>query len=117
MRRLLLFLVLLAVVAMAQTPDLKSTLGQLNGVWWNATPANERVTFVMGFWNGMLAIGTPGYSGSLQGCATYVKDWPVTNGIDKSMGEIMREIDKFYQNPINLPLPVMISAMYSPDEI
>lgn len=74
-KRLFALFLLLGGVAMAQTPDLKSTLGQVNGVWWNATPANEMVTFVMRFWNGMLAIGTPGYSGSLQGCATYVKDW------------------------------------------
>jgi hypothetical protein len=61
MRRLLLFLVLAISQSwlVAQAPNLTTTNGEPNGVWWNTNVnSSEKVTFAIGFSIGVAVAGT-----------------------------------------------------------
>jgi hypothetical protein len=83
----------------------------VNGLWWRGGNSGEKLGFVLGFNDGMSVVGSTGIAGTLPVCPTYVKDWVGTHKY--TAGDVVREIDLFYESPINLPLPVMIGAVYA----
>jgi hypothetical protein len=82
-----------------------------NGVFWRAISYNEKAMFLMGIRYGAEAGTTTLIAGILPVCPT-----PVTS-MDKwfapSTRDLIREIDGFYSNAVNLPLPMADGAVYS----
>jgi len=90
---LLLVVLSLAIPCQAQKPNIEDhfTKGTLNGRFWNSLPEDSRLWFILGYCEGT--------SQFWLACPTEVEN-----------GELVKGIDRFYQEPENLRLPV-ITAM------
>ena len=111
MRRLLTLLTLTMLGAMAQPPDPSLTAGSPNGLFWRDMSPHDRNVLVNGLMSGFIqgAYSVPGSQlGSQHGdCYSSVKaSLPAWFHSKVMTGDIVKEMDSFYQDGANIGLPV-----------
>ena len=107
-KRLLMLLLLLAGLAMAQ-PTLFMTKGEANGFFWKDLTEDLKVSFLVGIDSGRGFVAH-----------WYLADSPVCSDIvlrgkagpHITNADTAKEVDKFYQNPSNVPLPISLALVY-----
>jgi hypothetical protein len=80
-------------------------------VFWRAISYNEKAMFLMGIRYGAEAGTTSTISGILPACPTPVPS--MDRWFAPSTRDLIKEIDAFYSNPVNLRLPMADGALYS----
>ena len=107
-RRLILMLLVLATVLVAQD-SAYVTNHETNGLGWRVMNEVGKVYFVMGTFSGV-AIMENWALNDLPVCTDQItkSQYPQTTN-----GNLINEIDKFYQTPANVSLPVSVAVLYT----
>jgi hypothetical protein len=106
MRTVVLMMILLSsiIIGAAQDSQLENrylTAGYSNGRVWHAMPSHEKLMFIVGFNEGINA-------------ATVASNQtvPETLYLKLTNNEIVSQLDKFYADSINNPIPITYGYMY-----
>jgi len=102
-----ILMLMVALGCMAQD-KLYLTQGEFNGLFWRDLDKTAKLTYVAGFRAGTIPIRLRSLAGSLPTCPTTVEAWETG-----PFGDWVTEIDSFYQNPVNLPLPIVVAVVHS----
>ena len=110
MRRSILMLILVLVCA-GQYRTLMFTDGNIpNGLYWRSNSYGEKLNFLNGVRYGANLTGHWSIAGTLPSCPTPVNTDQWFTGSQK---ELINEVDAFYRNPMNLPLPMVDGVVYA----
>ena len=100
---------MLILVAAGQNPVF--TNGNIpNGLYWRSNSYGEKLNFLNGVRYGANLAGHWSIAGTLPACATPVNTDEWFTG---SQRELIKEVDTFYSNPANLPLPMVDGVVYA----
>ncbi len=90
--KVLATLLLLASLCVAQIPENQKSNGALNGRYWTAQTAQNRLDFIVGYAEAWMALAS----------IEFPKEFP-----DKiPYGELVAGINQFYATPENLVIPI-----------
>jgi hypothetical protein len=105
MKRLLLFL---GLVVGCFGQDLNYTKGELNGLFWGKLASDNKVVFLQGVQVGNRLVPAWLLSDLQPTCSAPSQKYPrVSNGV------LVKEVDMFYSNPANVPLPIGVAVTYT----
>ena len=102
----------LAVAAPAQAPS-AVTNGMLNGRFWARQTRDEKIAWVLGYWDGIktATVFVSGAEPDDKLLQQYVLDLQPTNKL--TLEEIVQGMDHFYQDtPENAPVPLAGALQY-----
>ena len=104
-RRLLLLMLALVTMGLGQ-PTI--TNGELNGLGWTQLDRDSKVFVVVGVNSGLEAFKVWGASADLPVCNDHISKvkYPSIKN-----GDMVKEVDKFYETTANIPLPVSAAVL------
>jgi hypothetical protein len=104
-------MLMLVVVCAGQDPTLLFTDGNIpNGLYWRSNSYGEKLNFLNGVRYGANLVGHWSIAGTPPSCPTAVNTDEWFTGSQK---ELIREVDAFFRNPVNLPLPMVDGVVYA----
>jgi hypothetical protein len=105
MRRLVMLLVLASLTGWPQTDNkVYFTSNEANGLGWTSMDQAGKISFVVGMNTGG-AVLTAWAFAELPVCSEHLKTKQYPMIIN---GELIKELDKFYETAANVPLPVSV---------